>query len=147
LDQGMEKQFEAVWVKITEALNDDMGTPEVFALIFEQVRAFNSAVKWGMKANPAVQAKARSFRKFVLTLGSYFALFQLPAKAFLISLDDMLLRKMDLRRSEIDQIVKERTDARATKDFSKSDELRKKLTEMGISVSDTAEGSFWEVAK
>jgi cysteinyl-tRNA synthetase len=33
------------------------------------------------------------------------------------------------------------------KDFAKSDLLRAKLTELGISVSDTAQGSFWEVSK
>jgi cysteinyl-tRNA synthetase len=47
----------------------------------------------------------------------------------------------------VNQLVEARAKARADKDFAKSDELRKKLTEIGISVSDLADGSFWEVTK
>ncbi len=75
------------------------------------------------------------------------ALFQEPAAKFLRTLDDMLLEQKQLNRNEIDALVTERNAARAAKDFAKSDELRSKLVTMGIAVSDTSEGTSWEVQK
>lgn len=75
------------------------------------------------------------------------SLFQKPAHGFLIELDNLLLKKKNLDRSHIDQIVNARSTARAAKDFAKSDELRKELTDLGISVMDLPQGSFWEVMK
>src|SRR5690606_26357296 len=127
--------------KVTEALNNDMGTPEAFAAVFELVRSFNSQVRRGLKAQPAVQGKALSFLRFFQKLGPMMSLFQEPAQDYLVRLDDMLLKKMELSRETVEALVEERRQARAAKDFARSDELRGKLTEMGISVSDTPEGS------
>lgn len=128
-------------------MDDDFNSPEVFAALFEVVRQFNTQVKRGIKANPAASGKCQAFVNLVRKAGNLMALFQLPAKDFLITLDDMLLRKKNLLRATVDQLVQERAQARVEKNFAKSDELRAKLTEMGISVSDTVEGSFWEVTK
>ena len=146
-DAGFEKITAEAWTKITDSLNDDFGTPNVMAAIFEVVRQFNNQVKRGIKANAAVLGKAQSWIDFVHKIGKMMAMFQEPAHEFLLKLDNMLLEKMNLKRIEIDNLVAERSVARAKKDFAKSDELRKKLTDMGISVSDMPEGSFWEVTK
>jgi len=75
------------------------------------------------------------------------ALFQEKPSDFLRRLDDLLMQKMNLNKEEIQGIVTERTAARAAKDFKKSDELRDRLLALGISVSDTADGTYWEVTK
>ncbi|HEY8269592.1 MAG TPA: cysteine--tRNA ligase [Pseudobdellovibrionaceae bacterium] len=147
VDVGFEKITAEAWTKVSEALNDDFGTPNAMAALFEVVRQFNTQVKRGIKPNPAVLGKAQSFLNFVRKLGALMAMFQEPANGFLLKLDNMLLEKMNLQRAAVDQLVAERSQARADKDFAKSDEYRKKLTELGISVSDTPEGSFWEVTK
>lgn len=146
-DTGFEKITQDAWAKVTESLNDDFGTPNAVASLFEIVRQFNNQVKRGIKANPAVLGKAQAFIDFVHRFGKTMAMFQEPADGFLLKLDNMLLEKMKIQRADVDAVVAERSEARANKDFAKSDELRKKLTDMGISVSDTPEGSFWEVTK
>ncbi len=147
LDEKYSEELSKAWSEITEALNHDFGTPNAFAVMFEQIRKFNSVFRRGMKNSPVVSGKALMFKDFVLKFGKLLSLFQEPAEQFLISLDDQLLTQKKLVRSEIDLIVADRSNARATKDFAKSDEIRKKLTDMGISVSDLPEGSFWEVSK
>ncbi|HEX7673662.1 MAG TPA: cysteine--tRNA ligase [Bdellovibrio sp.] len=146
-DQTFEKITVDAWTKIESALNDDFGTPEAFASLFEVVRQFNSQVRRGMKTNPAIQGKSVAFLNFVRRFGALMSMFQEPPHDFLIQLDNLLLQKMSVERSAVDAIVAERTLARANKDFAKSDELRAKLNGMGIAVSDLADGSFWEVAK
>lgn len=147
IDTGFEKITQEAWKKIEGALNDDFGTPEAFAALFEVVRQFNNQVRRGMKINPAVSGKALALQRFIKEFGSLMSLFQEPAQEFLLKLDDLLLKKMNLERAAVDALVAERTQARDTKDFAKSDELRGQLTAMGISVSDTPTGSFWEVTK
>lgn len=146
-DAGFEKVTAEAWKKIETALNDDFATPEVFAALFEVVRQFNNQVRRGMKVNPAIQGKALAFHQFVKKVGALMSLFQEPAQEFLTQLDDLLLKKMNVERSRVDALVTERSQARAAKDFPRSDELRAELTALGISVSDTPEGSFWEVTK
>jgi cysteinyl-tRNA synthetase len=146
-DAGFEKITAEAWAKIEHGLDNDFSTPEAFAALFDVVRQFNSQVRRGMKANPAIQGKALSFQKFAKKLGALLSMFEQPAQEFLVKLDDMLLKKMNIERSAVDALVQQRADARVNKEFAKSDELRGQLTAMNISVSDTAEGSFWEVTK
>lgn len=146
-DVAFEKVTQDAWAKIEMALDSDFGTPDAMATLFEVIRQFNSQVRRGLKVNPTLQGKAFSFYSFVRKFGGLMSLFQEPAHEFLVKLDDMLLKKAGLLRADIDALVKERSQAREAKDFPKSDELRKKLTELGISVSDMADGSFWEVVK
>lgn len=146
-DQVFQKITDDAWVKIEAALNDDFGTPEAFATLFEVVRQFNSQVRRGLKTNPAIQGKSVAFINFVHRFGAQMSMFQEPAQEFLVKLDNLLLNKMNVERTTVDAIVNERTQARLAKDFAKSDELRAQLNTLGIAVSDTTEGSFWEVAK
>jgi cysteinyl-tRNA synthetase len=146
-DKMFDQSLKEAWEKVELALNDDFNTPEAFARVFEVVRNFNSNVKPGMKANPTVSGKADAFKKFVIKFGQFMSLFQEPAGEYLRSLDDMLLAEKKLNRNEIDALVQERWTARLAKDFKRSDEVRDQLLKMGISVSDTATGSQWEVTK
>lgn len=146
-EASFQKITDEAWKNIELALNDDFNTPEAFAQMFNVIRQFNSQVKKGMKLSPAVSGKALAFEQFILKFGALMSLFQEPAQEFLVTLDDMLLKRKNLVRSDIDQIVQKRAEARANKDFKKSDEYRDQLLQMGIAVSDTAQGSEWEVAK
>lgn len=146
-DPAFAKITEEAWKKIETAMNDDFGTPEAFAAMFEVIRQFNNQVRRGLKPNPALQAKSFAFVEFMKKFGAVLSLFQEPPQEFLIKLDDMLLKKLNLERSAVDALVAERTKAREAKDFAKSDEYRDKLINMGISVSDSASGTHWEVTK
>ena len=132
---------------IRKAMDDDFNTPEVFARIFEVVRVFNGLWKFGQKLTPEIVRSAQVFGQFVLDQGRIMALYQEPPTQFLGALDDILLSQKNLKRDEVDQIVRGRMAARAAKDWAKSDEIRDQLSKMGIMISDTAEGTIWEVQK
>ena len=44
---------------------------------------------------------------------------------------------------EIEELVKQRDEARANKDWATSDKLRDQLKEMGITIQDTPQGTRW----
>jgi cysteinyl-tRNA synthetase len=146
-DAAFDQVAAEAWTRITEALNDDFNTPEAFARIYEVVRIFNSQVKKTLKPQPVIVGKCLAFRSLLARFGQLMSLFQEPAQDFLMAMDDLLLAQKKLERSQVDQLVAARKVAREQKDFKKSDEIRDQLTQMGISVSDTARGSEWEVAK
>jgi cysteinyl-tRNA synthetase len=146
-DKAFDEALAQATRRVGEALDDDFNTPEVFARIFEIVRIFNSGYKLGQKVTPVVRYRAEALNGWVTEQGKLMALYQENAGRFLRTLDDMLLEHNQLNRAEIDALVTERNAARAQKDFKKSDELRARLVSMGIAVSDTSEGTFWEVQK
>lgn len=146
-DNNYQQDLEKQWFRIEEALNDDFGTPAAFAVIFDIIRGYNSKNKRGMKLSTTTQSQTQQMIAFVKKFGQLMSLFQEPAQQFLTALDDQLLKKAGLERSAVDKLVSERTLARAEKNFARSDEVRKQLTEMNIAVSDLPTGSFWEVVK
>jgi cysteinyl-tRNA synthetase len=145
--QADEKLIAGVWEKIESSLNDDFATPEVMATLFDLVRSFNSQVKKGMKATPQLQGKAIALKLIFNRLSRMMSLFGEPAKQFLNFLDEMLLKKMNLSKPEVDTLVQKRWQAKQAKDFKTADELRDQLLKMGISVMDTPSGPEWEVTK
>lgn len=140
-------ELEELWKQITEAINNDFGTPAAFAVMFEGIRKFNSQFRRGMKVSIEQAAKALQFSVFIKNFGALMSLFQENPEAFLIQLDNQLLEQKKLLRATIDELVDQRSQARNSKDFALADEYRKKLTDLGIAVSDLPTGSFWEVAK
>ena len=51
--------------------------------------------------------------------------------------------KKDLDIDSIEKLIEERTKARESKDFQKADEIREKLSEKGIEIEDTPDGTIW----
>lgn len=132
--------------KFEDALDDDFNTSEAFAEVFNVIRAYNSSVKPG-KTTPEGIANATLFTAWMKDHGRLFNLLQEDAGRFLTTLDDMLLKEKGLERTVIDKKVAERWAARQAKDFAASDRLRDELLGLGIAISDTVDGTRWEVAK
>lgn len=102
------------------ALRDDFNTPEAIAALFSFVNAVNPTL-WTMSKNDAVHAAQ--------PIEEAFHLFGISAKTPAIPL-------------KIKRLVKERELSRAHKQFVKSDDLRKAITELGYSIDDTPLGPF-----
>lgn len=133
--------------EIAAALNDDFNTPKMFAQIFEVVRFLNSQLKRGQKVTPQVYSIAKKFTDWMREQGQLMSLLQLEPDEFLKELDNLLLNKKGLKREEVEELVQKRISARQNKDFKTSDEMRDQLAKLGIAVSDTPQGTFWEVQK
>ncbi len=132
---------------VETSLDDDFNTPEALARLFEVVRGFNNLTRTPGAVTPQKAAIGQAFLQWSQWLGQKLSLFAEPPAEFLTTLDDMLLKQKKLDRAQINGLVKERTSARANKDFKRADELRVQLKDMGIAVQDGAQGSEWEVAK
>ena len=146
-DAAFDKVVAEARAGVEASLDDDFNSAEAMGKLFESVRAFNNIVRTPGPVNAKKAGVAASFKAFVSWLGGLMSLYNEPPAEFLRFLDDMLLKKKSLSREEIDRLVAERASARSNKDFAKADEVRNRLSALGIAVQDTATGSEWEVAK
>jgi cysteinyl-tRNA synthetase len=53
--------------------------------------------------------------------------------------------QMDITPEEIGRLIAERAEARKSRDFKRSDEIRDLLLEKGIQLLDSAQGTTWNV--
>ena len=65
--------------------------------------------------------------------------------AFQIEVKQKRLEAMGLTKEEIEATLEARKQARADKDWAKSDELRDALADKGILVMDTPDGVDWRI--
>ncbi|MEO0492118.1 MAG: cysteine--tRNA ligase [Actinomycetota bacterium] len=122
---GVDRDADAVTAFI-EAMDDDLGTPEGVATMFETIRRANAALDAGDESAGALVATAVDLAGAMgLTVGGDEA-----------GDDD----------AEIDALVAARTQARADKDFAEADRIRDELTTRGIVVEDTPNGPVWHRA-
>ena len=118
--------------KCFEALNDDLNTPIAIAQLFEGVRLINLLLEGKETLDPTDLERFSTFMKNIC----YEVLGLQPLEQSLThdSAEEGLLQIL----------VDLRLDARKNKDFATSDLIRDKLSELGIALKDTKEGTTWE---
>lgn len=120
--------------RFKSAMDDDFNTPEALAVMFDLVRELNVS-----RADKA--ANVARLASTLRTLGDALGILQLDPEAYFKG------ESSDgLSNDEIDQLVKDRTDARANKAWAESDRIRDLLLEQGITLDDSKEGTSWRRA-
>ena len=145
--QRMSEQVKKARRVCEDFFNDDFSTPQAMAELFGTVRLYNQLVPMGVKQKREVEVISDLFVHFVLDFGKPMALFQEEPQEFLKTLDDMLLDEKKISRTQVDVLVSARGLARREKNYKESDRLRDELTQWGIELQDTPEGTLWEVKK
>ncbi|MEJ7651813.1 MAG: cysteine--tRNA ligase [Nakamurella sp.] len=121
------------------AMDDDLGVPRALAVVHDHVRTGNSALDDGdAEAARAIASSVRSMLA-VLGLDPYDPAWQSGAAA--ASHADAALGTL------VEQLLQSRRDARAAKDFARSDAIRDQLSAAGIVVEDGATGSTWTIGR
>ena len=134
--QGQELAGEYVCSGYTEryqdAMNDDFNTPVAISVLFDLVRELNKAKAAGADDAPTLAKELSVLAELLGLLGQdpeYF-------------LKNSVLGA-GITETEIESLIAERIQARKDKDFAKSDEIRDTLSEQGITLLDTREGTSW----
>jgi cysteinyl-tRNA synthetase len=119
------------------ALDDDLATPQAFAVLHNTVRDGNAALDEGDN-NKALEIGAA-----------------VRAMTDVLGLDPLSPRWSETSGSEtptrqalvdlVESLLKERQQARAERDFARADAARDRLLEAGIAVEDTPNGPMWTV--
>ena len=120
--------------EFADAMNDDLAVPAALAFISEQARLGNTAITSGDKAAIALHAGNVRGALNVLGCDPFDAVFATGSAASTETLDGLISLALQQREA-----------ARARKDFATSDAIRDTITELGITIEDTAAGPRWTV--
>ena len=114
---------------VLECLCDDLNTPEALAKL-------NDIVNRLSKANTNDDKKLLK-EQVIATANILGILNESPDNWLGIG------KSSGSDENEINQLIEDRNEARKLKDFNKADEIRSKLTSMGIEIEDTPSGTIW----
>ena len=116
-------EYEAEFMAV---MNDDFNTPKAIAVLFELAKEVNKTKLPGLVA-------------LLVKLANQIGLLEHSAESFFKSQPN----DSDLTDEMIAQLIEERKNARAEKNFARSDEIRDLLAEQKIELLDSAEGTTW----
>ncbi|MCU0278091.1 MAG: cysteine--tRNA ligase [Candidatus Nanopelagicales bacterium] len=119
------------------AMDDDLGVPAAVAVIFDTVRAGNSA------AERRDEAAVRQAWRHVSAMSSVLGIN--PLEDPWVSHDAGSEQAMAALGVLVDDLLAARQQARADKDWAGADAIRDRLLSAGIAIEDRADGPVWSV--
>jgi cysteinyl-tRNA synthetase len=126
---------EAFVERFATAMNDDFGTPEACAVLFELAREINRLRETDLHAAAGLAARLK-------VLAGLLGVLQLEPEAFLQA---GAAGKVDA--AEVDALIAARLQARAEKNWSESDRIRDQLSAMGVVLEDSKGVTTWRLAE
>ncbi|MGM0481623.1 MAG: cysteine--tRNA ligase [Pseudomonadota bacterium] len=116
------------WEKFQQAMDDDFNAPEAISVLFDIAREIN-------RLRQQQPDQAAQLAQVLLELAAVLGLLQQQPEQFLQGdSDDVAL---------IEQLIKQRNDARAEKNWAAADAARDQLSAMGIVLEDGPDGTQW----
>ncbi len=126
-EQEKLQEMKAFREKFEEAMEDDLNTADAISAVFELVKFANT------------EAVPEGSREFAAALGK-----ELSELCGILGLKTE--RKAEVLDQEIEEMIRQRQEARKAKDFARADAIRNELLEKGIILEDTREGVKWKRA-
>ena len=114
-------------VRFDEAMDDDFNTADAISAIFELVKFVNTSVS-GDSSSAFLQA----MKDEIVLLSDICGL--------------IVDKKEEILDTQIEELIRERQEARKARNFARADEIRDTLAAQGIILEDTREGVKWKRA-
>ncbi|RLB76130.1 MAG: cysteine--tRNA ligase, partial [Deltaproteobacteria bacterium] len=132
--------------KFREAMDDDFNTALAIAHLFDGVRTMNRLIATKkFKKKPELIAQVEDLHATILQLGEVIGLYRSQPTTWLEKVKLVGLAQLEITQGEIEELIKQRLQARKEKDFSRGDEIRNDLEAQGILLLDTREGTSWRL--
>ena len=111
------------------ALNDDFNTPIALSILFEIAKQVNIE---RLKDSEHAASLAQLLKK----LGNYLGILEYDSEVY-------LQQGSELTEAEVSIKINQRDEARASKNFAMSDQIRDELLTLGIILEDSIDGTSW----
>ncbi|XP_055960425.1 cysteine--tRNA ligase, chloroplastic/mitochondrial isoform X2 [Mercurialis annua] len=129
------------------SMSDDLHTPVLLAALSDPLKIINDMLhtRKGKKQTKRIESLAVLEK----TIGNALSVLGLMPTTYcevLQQLKEIALRRAKLTEEHILQKIEERTEARKNKDYERSDDIRKDLSNVGIALMDSPDGTSWRPA-
>jgi cysteinyl-tRNA synthetase len=131
--------------RFVEAMDDDFNTALALGVIFETVRATNRFLAESQDLSPVAMSLIAHVRHLFDEVGTVLGLFSTKPSAWLDGIKSARADQINITPEEIERLIVERAEARAARNFKRSDEIRDLLLEKGVQLLDSAQGTTWNV--
>jgi cysteinyl-tRNA synthetase len=135
--------LEAKW---DDSMADDLNTAAALGHVFGLMKIVNriledKALKKSEQGRDLIRHALKLFERW----GEVLGLFLMPSADFLTQLKASRVLRRKIDTDLIETRLKERQEARAAKDFARSDAIRDELLALGVTIQDTPQGAQWDV--
>jgi cysteinyl-tRNA synthetase len=136
LDPAWAEKLDDYRQRFEKVMNDDFGTPQAIAQLFDLGREVNSLLNSGQ---PVSQATLEAINSLYRELGG----------EVLGIIPDELVQQADsdLVGGLVRLLIDLRTQARESRDWEKADAIRDQLAEMGVMLEDGPQGTRWRLSR
>src|SRR5699024_2225408 len=121
-DEAVQQQFEQLVNDYEKAMDDDFNVQNAMTSLYEFAKLMNVYAEKGQVSKKLAKAMLTKFEALTQIIG-------------------IKMPKQELLDEEIEKLIQERTEARANKDYARSDEIRDEWKCQGIILEDTAQGT------
>ena len=125
--EGTEMKYEVYTSRFMEAMDDDLNTPRALAVLFDLARDINREAGNGLNV--------RESQKILESLAGVLGL----------TFKEEVLESSTEAAPFINLLVDLRSRLRNEKQFEIADQVRNQLSELGVAIEDSAEGTSWKI--
>ncbi|HXU63251.1 MAG TPA: cysteine--tRNA ligase, partial [Polyangia bacterium] len=129
-----------------EAMDDDFNTAAAVGHLYDAFVLANKLLDDAKAAPKDVRRRTLArLRRDLKACGETLGIFRREPAAFLTAYRSRLCTRRGIDAAAVEARLTERTAARAAKDFTRADEIRKALQATGVELMDTPAGTTWRV--
>lgn len=139
-------EWTALGTSFAEAMDDDLNTAQALGHVFSMVRLVNRLLEdKSLRASEAVRDLLSEFLTRMEDVTARTGLFGDEPASFLQALRASRCVRLNIDVPRVEALIAARAEARAAKDFARSDSLRDELKAMHVEVRDTPQGQVWDL--
>ena len=134
--------------RFINAMDDDFNTAIVISELFNIFKYINLKIKNSNKDNRAIIANTlKNIVKISIELYNLIGLFTQTPIEFINILKNKYINILNISYDEINELIRKRIEAKENKKYDLADEIRNELSEKGIILNDTKDGTTWNIKK
>lgn len=139
-------KFESFKDRFCQAMDNDFNTAQAQGILFDMAKNINRIVQT-FPTQPA-QADVEVIKKsteLMIELASIMGILKEPAANYLKERRQERIEGQDIDPEIVEQLIQERIECRARKNWARSDEIRDQLLAMNVEIKDGPDGTTWSV--